>query len=441
MGRTSITFYGGVNEIGGNKILLEDGDTRLFLDFGMSFSSRKQYYSPPLLVPRSEKGLIEFEIIPDLKGLYRFDRTRPEIDAVFLSHSHMDHSAYISFLKSEIPVYCGETTATILDALSTTRLGGFELNIDHVQFKTFRTGNKIRLGSLEIDPVHVDHSVPGSYGFIIHTSSGAIVYTGDFRRHGLRPDLSEDFIKKAKESKPRAVITEGTNLTSVDISSEKEVEGKIDTVIKHTRGLLLANFACADVDRLVSFYTAAVQNNRYLTITMRQAYLLSNLLRDPNLRIPQLNDGNILIFQRSKSRYRPWEKQMMDLGRIADSSDISKMQKEVILVISFYDIGELLDIQPTAGSCYVLSASDHFDEEMVIDFEKLLNWLDHYGLPQYHAHASGHIAPFQLRNALEIMDPKEIFPIHTNRPELLGKYIRDLKGDIRIPEKGKKYLI
>ena len=47
MSRTSITFYGGVNEIGGNKILVEDGDTKLFLDFGMSFSSRKQYYSPP----------------------------------------------------------------------------------------------------------------------------------------------------------------------------------------------------------------------------------------------------------------------------------------------------------------------------------------------------------------------------------------------------------
>ena len=34
----SLTFYGGVNEIGGNKILLEDQDTRLFLDFGMSFT-------------------------------------------------------------------------------------------------------------------------------------------------------------------------------------------------------------------------------------------------------------------------------------------------------------------------------------------------------------------------------------------------------------------
>jgi len=33
----SLTFYGGVDEIGGNKILLEDRDTRVLLDFGMSF--------------------------------------------------------------------------------------------------------------------------------------------------------------------------------------------------------------------------------------------------------------------------------------------------------------------------------------------------------------------------------------------------------------------
>jgi ribonuclease J len=41
---TSLTFYGGVNEIGGNKILLEDQDTRVFLDFGMSFSLANEYF-------------------------------------------------------------------------------------------------------------------------------------------------------------------------------------------------------------------------------------------------------------------------------------------------------------------------------------------------------------------------------------------------------------
>lgn len=43
----SLTFYSGVNKIGGNKILLKDGDTQIFLDFGMSLAAKKQYYSSP----------------------------------------------------------------------------------------------------------------------------------------------------------------------------------------------------------------------------------------------------------------------------------------------------------------------------------------------------------------------------------------------------------
>ena len=441
MSKTSVTFYGGVNEIGGNKVLIKDGETKVFFDFGMSFSLRKQYYSTPFLLPKSEKGLIEFKIVPDLKGIYKFEKSEPEIDGVFLSHSHMDHSAYISLLKEDIPVHCGETTATILKALNTARLHGFEFNIGHVHFRTFRTGDKVKIDSLEIEPIHVDHSVPGSYGFIIYTSSGTIVYTGDFRRHGLRPDLTEDFIQKVTETEPVALIPEGTNLTGVEISSETELMMKIDMIIKQTRGILLTNFACADVDRLLSFYRAAVRNNRYLAITMRQAYLLHNLREDSHLKIPNLNNENILIFQKSKTRYRSWEKQVMDLGRIVDSSAISKMQNKIVLVISLFDMGELINMKPDPGSCYVLSASEPFDEEMELNFEKLLNWLDHYGLPQYHTHVSGHITPLQLRNALEMVQPKRIFPIHTNHPELLSKFIGDLESSIQIPEKGEEYSI
>jgi ribonuclease J len=50
---TTLTFYGGVNEIGGNKVLLKDKDTKVFFDFGMSFSMRRQFYSPPFLSPKS----------------------------------------------------------------------------------------------------------------------------------------------------------------------------------------------------------------------------------------------------------------------------------------------------------------------------------------------------------------------------------------------------
>ena len=167
---TTLTFYGGVDEIGGNKILLQDRDTRVFFDFGMSYAMKKQFYSPPFLSPKSEKSLQELGILPNLEGVYKFDPKPPAVDAVFISHGHLDHSAYLSFIKREIPVYCGETTKTILQTLSQIRRADLEFNVADINFKTFRTGDKINVGSLTVQPFHVDHSVPGAYGFVIDTS-------------------------------------------------------------------------------------------------------------------------------------------------------------------------------------------------------------------------------------------------------------------------------
>jgi mRNA degradation ribonuclease J1/J2 len=82
------------------------------------------------------------------------------------------------FIKRKIPVYCGETTETILQALSQVCHGDLEFGSADIDFRGFRTGRKIRVGSLEIEHFHVDHSVPGAYGFVIHTSNGAVVPTG-----------------------------------------------------------------------------------------------------------------------------------------------------------------------------------------------------------------------------------------------------------------------
>ena len=59
---TSLTFYGGVNELGGNKILLEDKDTKVFLDFGMSFGKRGAYFDE-FMSPRIATGLKDLKSV------------------------------------------------------------------------------------------------------------------------------------------------------------------------------------------------------------------------------------------------------------------------------------------------------------------------------------------------------------------------------------------
>lgn len=436
----SLTFYGGVGEIGGNKILVEDRDTRVFFDFGMPFGAKAKYYSAPFLSPRCEEALLEFGFIPSLKGLYESDESERSVDAVFLSHSHMDHASYITFLKRSIPIYCGETTATILDSLREMGPRSFEFNLDGIRFNTFRTGDTVRVGSLEVRPVHVDHSVPGAYGFIIHTSEGSLVYTGDLRAHGTAPHLTRDFVEAAREAGPVAMITEATNTTGASPSSEPIVEGKLTEVIGQAKGLVLADFARADVDRIRSFHNAAKANDRKLGISLKQAYLLERLREDPHLSVPGPDDEGILIFKRTKKTYYKWERTIIDgYHNVVDSENIGEIQDQVVLASSLYNMEELVRIKPSGESCYILSGSEPFNEEMEIDFGKLLNWLRHYGLPQYHIHVSGHIMPLELRDMIRYIGPKEVFPIHTEDPGLFGRFCRSLSPRVVLPEPSTVY--
>ncbi|MEM0313736.1 MAG: MBL fold metallo-hydrolase [Candidatus Bathyarchaeia archaeon] len=446
---TTLTFYGGVNEISGNKILVKNGDTKILLDFGMSFSLKRQYYSPPFLSPRSEKSLLELGILPRINGLYVFDEGAADVDAVLISHGHMDHSAYISFIKREIPVYCGETTKIILQALGEIRRADLEFNVEGIEFKTFRTGGILRVDDVEIKPIHVDHSVPGAYGFIIQTSNGAIVYTGDFRIHGVKSEMTRDFVEAATNADPVAIITEATNMTAASTSSEAELRSKLNRIVGQTEGVVLAEFASTDIDRLNSFYQAAKDNERCLVVSPKQAYLMEMLRSDKGLKIPSLDDENIMIFRRSKSSdngkrvMRKWEKQLMEkyADKFVDCEGISNKQCGMLLSFSLYDLEQLVEVKPEPGSCYISSSSEPFNEEMEIDFERLVNWLRHYGLPRYHVHVSGHIMPFDLKNALQNIHAARIFPVHTEDAELFAKFIRGIGSKVMHVEKGEEYRI
>ncbi len=102
----TVRFLGGVREIGGNKILIEDGPDRVLFDFGPSFSPRVEEYYRDYLQPRSAskaKDLLEFDLLPRIPGLYSQEAladsdlayTEPEVHAIFVSHAHADHAGYL----------------------------------------------------------------------------------------------------------------------------------------------------------------------------------------------------------------------------------------------------------------------------------------------------------------------------------------------------------
>ncbi|PIT84889.1 MBL fold metallo-hydrolase, partial [Candidatus Micrarchaeota archaeon CG10_big_fil_rev_8_21_14_0_10_45_29] len=283
----SLTFYGGANEIGGNKILLEDKDAKIYLDFGQSFNFGKDYFYD-WLQPRSVNGLevmFEFNLMPKIEKLYSSNSLaytdlkyqQPNIDAVFISHSHSDHVNHIQYLDENIPIYMGHGTKVILDAYA--QLYPQFCKLGEHKYSLFKSGDKIKIKHLIIEPIHVEHSIPGAYGFIITTSKGKIIYTGDFRLHGPKESYSREFIEKAKQAKPYAMLCEGTRMSaeSRENFSEEGVERKIDGIISGSKGIVFAYFSMSNVDRFFSFYRAAKKSGRTLVIDTKFAFILDSL--------------------------------------------------------------------------------------------------------------------------------------------------------------------
>jgi ribonuclease J len=448
---TSITFYGGVNEIGGNKFLLEDRGTKLFLDFGKNFAREKLYFEEPYIKAREEKHLLNLGILPDIKGLYKKDEETYELSGVLLSHPHLDHCDCLRFLKDRYPVFCGADTKSIILAREfSSQPPGAEYSIASLtasrgkevfkEFKTFKSGDRCSVAGIEFQPYALDHSIPGAYGYVIETSRGSIVYTGDFRMHGPAREKTLEFLQRAREAEPLVLMVEGTHIGECRLESEEEVKEKASTVVAQTKKLVLAGFAGADVERLKTFYEVAKQHGRKLAISTKQAYMLHALSKHKELKLFSPADPYILIFEKEKKQYRQYEKEIKELypDNLVRSAEISPIQDEVILVASLYEMNEVAEINPGVGSSYILSQSEPFDEEMEINYEKLLNWLSYLGIPLYQAHASGHAAPHELKYAIAEISPEKVVPIHTNKPELFKKFISDLEVEVLIPAEGRK---
>ncbi|MCX6376407.1 MAG: MBL fold metallo-hydrolase, partial [Armatimonadetes bacterium] len=131
-----ITCYDGVGTIGGNKILLEDGETKLWLDFGLDFGRMGMFYEE-YLKPKSCLGLyepIQMGLLPPIRDLYRSDLDCSLADAwagvesqeigdvggILLSHAHMDHFGSLHYIRADVPIYSSAMTAAIAKAAEDT---------------------------------------------------------------------------------------------------------------------------------------------------------------------------------------------------------------------------------------------------------------------------------------------------------------------------------
>lgn len=488
---TSITVYDGANTIGGNKIYVQDKENGVFLDFGMNFAKYGKYFQE-FLNERSSRGiydLITLNLIPKL-NIYREDLIPSDldikmfpslkVDAVVLTHAHLDHFGNIGLLNSDYPIISSAPTIALLKGIldtSSAKLGNevayftkkiYEDEDDRI-IKADRTNDGKDIGrdficvtpvaesfngfmatgvkskksfeegslsciddcSLDIDlkAFEVDHSIYGSTAYIL-SGEQTIAYSGDFRLHGKRGAKSKHFINSAKDAS--ILIIEGTRAAREDINeSEDIVFQNCLKAVEQSKGLVIADFSGRNFERLEIFQEIAKKQNRKLIITAKDAYLLQALKTTDG--IDRTKD--ILIFKELKASLRIWEKDQYESmkEKYIDPGEISKHPSNYLLCFSLFDLKHLLDIKPGGGT-YIYSSSEAFEEESEFDFVRLYNWLNFFRFKIYGFelikqddrlkphfvkgyHASGHAAKSDLIWAIETINPDIVIPVHTDNPE------------------------
>ncbi len=429
----SLTIYGGVKEIGGNKILVSSRDTRVFFDFGQSFSYLDQYFVPEAyLSPRERFGLKDYfglDLMPRLEGLYSQEALQytdmqykePEYDAVFLSHPHMDHFSHMRYLDPKIPIHMGETTERILRSTEATTTA--VCIPEGAQVFPYQSGKKIKVGSIEVTPINVDHSVPGAFGFLIDTGEKRFVYTGDLRQHGKRPEATEQFLKGAEGLEADALVIEGTRVASKESRknhTEPFVEEESRKVVRNTEGMVLCMRYPKDLDRFRTFYSIAKEAGKEIIVSPKTAHLLLSLSGDQIGMPNPLKDNNIKIFMREKKTYFKWEKELMEDCVGVDY--IHKNQESVMLELDSYYMAELVDIKPRKGDI-IHSMSEPFEEDPVsamVD-EVLHNWAARFNMNYHQLHASGHASHSEIFEMVGRINSKVTVPVHTKQPALFRK--------------------
>jgi predicted metal-dependent RNase len=173
-----LTALGGFLEVGRSALFIQTKESRILLDCGINPGSNDPLRAYPRL------------------SIESFDLER--LDAVVISHAHLDHCGFLPFLYKygyDGPVYCSQPTAGLmtllqLDYLDVTRKEGKALPYDQKDIRntTLHTIPLTEETVTDIAPdarltIHNAGHILGSSMIHLHFGEGLhnVVYTGDFK--------------------------------------------------------------------------------------------------------------------------------------------------------------------------------------------------------------------------------------------------------------------
>lgn len=214
---SELKIYRGADQIGGGCTEIVSGGERILIDFGAN-------------LPDAD----ESAAVKDAEMAAKVFDGRPTL-AVLFTHYHGDHYGLYKEVPPKVPMYIGPLAKQILQVLvpRLDRKAEVKGAPTIEQMRTYHAGHELEglSPNFSVLPLYVDHSALDAYMLYIQAGGKKILFTGDFRTHGIQGERGQLWSALEKYVVPNGVdvlVTEGTMLSRMEEVRENPIQTERD---------------------------------------------------------------------------------------------------------------------------------------------------------------------------------------------------------------------
>ncbi len=389
-----VVFLGGLNQIGKNITAFECENDIVIVDCGMSF-------------PDGEMLGVDL-VIPDFSYL---EANKEKIRGLVITHAHEDHIGAIPYLlnKINVPIYATPLTIGLIGSkLKEHRLLG------SAKLTTILPGEHIKLGCIDVEFIHVNHSIPDAVGLALRTPAGTVVHTGDFKidctpSRGKMIDLAR-FAEIGKEG-VLAFMADSTNAERPGYTmTEKKIDQSFETLFQKAgnKRIIVATFA-SNIGRLQQIINCAAKCGKKVAFSGRS--MINYVAIAQQMKYLEAPDGLIIDLDLI-TKYSKNEVVLITTG--SQGEPMSALHRMAFSEHKKVEVGPedfiIISATPIPGNEKTIGAV--VNELMKLGCEVVYESM-------YEIHVSGHACQEELKIMQGIIKPKYFIPVHGERRQLV----------------------
>ena len=398
-GKIRVIPLGGLGEIGKNMTVIEYENDMIVVDCGLGF-------------PDEDMPGIDL-VIPDISYL---EANKEKLRGVLLTHGHEDHIGAIPYLLRSInpPIYGTPLTLGIIKNKLEEHVLPWRPSLCPVN-----AGDRVKLGEIEVEFIHVNHSIADACALAIRTPLGTLIHTGDFKLDTSPIDGEMMDIVRLGELGREGVLMLMCESTNAERPGHTPSEKKVGESLEHIfsthkqKRIIIATFS-SNVHRVQQIINTSARHGRKVAVTGRSMLnIVSAATELGYMKIPH----GVLVDINEIKRYKPSELTLITTG--SQGEPMSALYRMAFSDHSQVTLGQ--------NDLVVLSASAIPGNEKLVG--RIINELSKNEVEVLHdavveVHVSGHACQEELKLMQALTKPKYFMPIHGESRHLMAN--RDL---------------